>query len=189
MVQASTARAVVIDTTDIGQPRTGRSGTTSSASLPMTRTGPFDPPVPVRNAATVMLAARHRRRPRGVHAAPHAQGGVRRWLLRLPRRGRRRADRGRRSTPWSRPRRRRGQRRAGHRAGGLAVLGRRRPRVLRGGGRAARPPADGELVRFDDPAVAGRFTTHRTASTTATLRLVDLCAAEGLRLAATASST
>jgi 8-oxo-dGTP pyrophosphatase MutT (NUDIX family) len=42
----------------------------------------------------------------------------------------------------------------------------------------------GEVVRFDDPAVAARFTEHRHAVHAGTTRLVDVCRAEGLQLVA-----
>lgn len=41
----------------------------------------------------------------------------------------------------------------------------------------------GEIVRFDDPAVAERFVTHRHAVDDGDRRLVEVCAEEGLRLA------
>jgi 8-oxo-dGTP pyrophosphatase MutT (NUDIX family) len=43
--------------------------------------------------------------------------------------------------------------------------------------------ADGQLLDFQDPVVAARFETYRRAVYRGELRLVDLCAAEGLRLA------
>jgi 8-oxo-dGTP pyrophosphatase MutT (NUDIX family) len=46
----------------------------------------------------------------------------------------------------------------------------------------ARRP-DGHVVRFDDPTTEDRFLRHRTAVHDGTLRLIDLCADEGLRLA------
>ena len=46
----------------------------------------------------------------------------------------------------------------------------------------ARHP-DGEVIRFDDPAVEERYRQRRTAVHDGTLRLIDLCAYEGLRLA------
>jgi 8-oxo-dGTP pyrophosphatase MutT (NUDIX family) len=42
---------------------------------------------------------------------------------------------------------------------------------------------DGEIVDLDDEAGLERWAAHRTAVDTGELRLVDLCAAEGLRLA------
>ena len=42
---------------------------------------------------------------------------------------------------------------------------------------------DGEVVRFDDPEVHARYQGYRTAVHDGTLRLVQLCAQEGLRLA------
>lgn len=41
---------------------------------------------------------------------------------------------------------------------------------------------DGTVVRFDEPAVAARFTAHRHAVHAGLVRLVDLCADEGLHL-------
>ena len=42
---------------------------------------------------------------------------------------------------------------------------------------------DGDgVVRFDDPAVAARFNDHRHAVHAGTVRLIDLCGQEGLRL-------
>jgi 8-oxo-dGTP pyrophosphatase MutT (NUDIX family) len=46
----------------------------------------------------------------------------------------------------------------------------------------ARQP-DGEVIRFDDPEVAARYQGRRSAVHDGSLRLVDLCAQEGLRLA------
>jgi 8-oxo-dGTP pyrophosphatase MutT (NUDIX family) len=46
----------------------------------------------------------------------------------------------------------------------------------------ARHP-DGDVVRFDDAEVENRYRRHRTAVHDGALRLVELCAAEGLRLA------
>src|SRR5207244_1992042 len=42
---------------------------------------------------------------------------------------------------------------------------------------------DGEVVRLDDPVVEARFREHRHAVDTGGRRLVDVCAAENLRLA------
>jgi 8-oxo-dGTP pyrophosphatase MutT (NUDIX family) len=42
---------------------------------------------------------------------------------------------------------------------------------------------EGRVVRFDDPSVEARYQEHRTAVHGGTLRLIDLCAGEGLRLA------
>jgi 8-oxo-dGTP pyrophosphatase MutT (NUDIX family) len=44
--------------------------------------------------------------------------------------------------------------------------------------------AAGEVVRLDDPDTAERFSEHRRAVTTGERSLSDVCAAEGLRLAA-----
>ena len=46
----------------------------------------------------------------------------------------------------------------------------------------ARRP-DGAFVRFDEPEVEARYLAHRSAVHSAQLRLIDLCANEGLRLA------
>ncbi|MCU1366793.1 MAG: hypothetical protein JWN39_2432 [Ilumatobacteraceae bacterium] len=46
----------------------------------------------------------------------------------------------------------------------------------------ARSVVDGEVVRFDDPSVAARFSAARPAIHDSSLGLVDLCAREGLRL-------
>jgi 8-oxo-dGTP pyrophosphatase MutT (NUDIX family) len=42
---------------------------------------------------------------------------------------------------------------------------------------------DGSIVRLDDPDVAARFAAHRDAVNRGERRLVEMCAAEGLRLA------
>ena len=52
--------------------------------------------------------------------------------------------------------------------------------MLRGGRRAWRQP-DGQPVRFDEPALEERYLAHRRRA--GDLRLVELCALEGLRLA------
>jgi 8-oxo-dGTP pyrophosphatase MutT (NUDIX family) len=43
--------------------------------------------------------------------------------------------------------------------------------------------ADGDVVRFDDPDVEQRYQGYRSAVHDGSLRLIDLCAKEGLRLA------
>jgi 8-oxo-dGTP pyrophosphatase MutT (NUDIX family) len=43
--------------------------------------------------------------------------------------------------------------------------------------------ADGEVIRFDDPEIQRRYQEHRAAVHSGSLRLLDLCASEGLRLA------
>jgi 8-oxo-dGTP pyrophosphatase MutT (NUDIX family) len=42
--------------------------------------------------------------------------------------------------------------------------------------------ADGAVVRFDEPAVEQRYLAHRSAVHAGSLRLIDLCGADGLRL-------
>ena len=70
---------------------------------------------------------------------------------------------------------------AGRRPG---LLDRRHPGVLRGGRRPARPAGrDGAFVRFDEPEVESPLPGPPLGRPRRRLRLVDLCADEGLRLA------
>ena len=129
----------------------------------------FDPhAVAVRDAATVMLVRDGARGPRGVHAAAHAQG-------RLRRRACTSSPAARSTTPTARPTSRpcatasptprpAAPRGAGRRPG---LLGRRHPRVLRGGRRAAGPPARRRVRPLRRPEVEPRYRAHRRPSTTA----------------------